>query len=76
MTEITTTLEVMINPLTFHRDPLITPPYLTIEIISTNQTFNLQKWETLLNNTSICTVLFSYLYEKAKTANLIQTPAH
>src|SRR5260364_373398 len=30
----------------------------------------------LLNNTSIHTALSSYLYEEAKTANLIQTPAH
>src|SRR6185312_16095247 len=30
----------------------------------------------LLNNTSVCTTLSSYLYEEAKTANLIQTSAY
>src|SRR5260364_162676 len=33
LTEMTTALEVMIDPLTLHRDPLIVPPQLTIEML-------------------------------------------
>src|SRR5260363_227015 len=33
MTEMTTALEVVIDPLTLHGDPLIVPPHLTIEML-------------------------------------------
>ena len=36
----------------------------------------MNKWETLLNNSSIRGALAAHLYEEAKNANLVQTPAY
>ena len=56
------------------------PYHRSVNYLTQNQTqtpsLTASKWKTLLNNPSIRGALATHLYEEAKNANLVQTPAY